>query len=158
MTERDSAFWAGLARVRTGAGALITDGEGHVLMVEPTYKDRWEIPGGSVDAGETAVDACRRECREELGLEIDTGRLLVLEHQTEQGERGDSIMFVYDGGVIRDASTIRLPADELRSFRFVEPDELGDITSERIARRVKLAFDALTTGRFVELANGVPRR
>ena len=158
MPQDDPGFWAGLARKRVGAGALITDGEGRALMVEPTYKDRWEIPGGAVDAGETAVDGCRRECREELGLEIDIGRLLVLEHQTEQGERGDSIMFVYDGGVIRDGSSIRLPADELRSFRFVEPDEVGEITSERIARRVKLALEALTIGQFVELANGVPRR
>lgn len=158
MSERDSAFWAGLARVRTGAGALITDGEGHVLMVEPTYKDRWEIPGGAVDAGETAVDACRRECLEELGLEIDVGRLLVLEHQTESGERGDSIMFVYDGGILRDGSSIRLPAEELRSFRFVEPDELSQMTSERIARRVRFAFEALTTGQFIEMTNGAPRR
>ena len=157
MTERDASFWASLARARTGAGALITDGHGRVLMVEPTYKDRWEIPGGAVDAGETAVEACRRECMEELGLEIDIGRLLLLEHQTEQGERGDSIMFVYDGGVLRDESSIRLPGEELRSFRFVEPEGLGDITSERIARRVKFAFEAMETGRFVELANGVPR-
>ena len=36
---------------RMGAGALIRDPDGRVLMVEPTYKDRWELPGGHGRAG-----------------------------------------------------------------------------------------------------------
>ncbi len=156
MPHGDAEFWAALARVRTGAGALITDSEGRVLMVEPTYKENWEIPGGLVDSGETAIEACRRECREELGLEIEVGPLLVIEHQTDPGERGDSIMFVYDGGTVPRAS-IQLQADELRSFRFVKPDDLVGITTERLARRVKFALDALSTGAVIELFNGTPR-
>jgi ADP-ribose pyrophosphatase YjhB (NUDIX family) len=54
-----------LSRKRVGAGALITDTAGRVLMVEPTYKDTWEVPGGVVEAGESAVAACQRECVEE---------------------------------------------------------------------------------------------
>ena len=35
---------------RMGAGALVRDTHGRVLIVEPTYKDRWEVPGGAVEA------------------------------------------------------------------------------------------------------------
>jgi hypothetical protein len=34
-------------------------------------------------------------------------------------------MFIYDGGVLDDASSIRLPEDELASYRFIEPEEIG---------------------------------
>ena len=43
-----AAFYAGLPRKRVGAGALITDARGRVLIVEPTCKSAWEVPGGVV--------------------------------------------------------------------------------------------------------------
>ena len=43
-------FTATLPRKRMGAGVLFTDEAGRVLLVEPTYKDYWEIPGGAVNA------------------------------------------------------------------------------------------------------------
>lgn len=157
MPDGQSSFWAGLARKRIGAGALVTDLSGRCLLVEPTYKDTWEIPGGAVDEGETAVAACERECKEELGLELPIGRLLVVDHQTNAGERGDSIMFVYDGGTMADLSNVRLPPEELRGCCFVEESELDSLTSEQLARRVRFALQALNSGRCIELSHGAPR-
>src|SRR5436190_15618644 len=34
----------------------------------PVKRVLWEVPAGSVDEGETPVDAARRECHEEIGL------------------------------------------------------------------------------------------
>jgi ADP-ribose pyrophosphatase YjhB (NUDIX family) len=149
-------FYASLARKRIGSGALITDPRGRVLMVEPTYKSNWEVPGGAVESEETAYDACRRECREELGLEIDVGRLLVIEHQCDGGHRGDSIMFIYDCGVLPDDLEIRLPSDELRSFRFVDESALEEVAVERLTRRLRYALLARTEGRLIELVDGRP--
>ena len=89
------------------------------MMVEPTYKNHLEVPGGAVEAGENAPSACKRECHEELGITIEVGRLLVIDHQNDGGYRADSIMFIYDGGVLSDPSRIRLPREELVSFRYV---------------------------------------
>ncbi|MFT3875462.1 MAG: NUDIX domain-containing protein [Propioniciclava sp.] len=34
------------------------------------YPDCWDLVGGHVEPGETPEDAVRRECREELGIEV----------------------------------------------------------------------------------------
>jgi ADP-ribose pyrophosphatase YjhB (NUDIX family) len=42
-----------MARPRVAAGLLIRDDTGRVLLVKPTHKDGWDIPGGYVEPGET---------------------------------------------------------------------------------------------------------
>ncbi|RIQ27371.1 NUDIX domain-containing protein [Jiangella rhizosphaerae] len=56
------------------AVAVLVDGH-RVLMCHRRadrtwYPDVWDFPGGHLEDGETAVDAARRECREELGIEV----------------------------------------------------------------------------------------
>ena len=54
---------------RAGAFAVITDETDRALLLHETYGDqRWGLPGGSLDPGETFHEALLRECREELGV------------------------------------------------------------------------------------------
>ncbi|WP_274650111.1 NUDIX hydrolase [Paenibacillus humicola] len=56
---------------RFGVHAVITNPDAHILLLKRTYGNKgWSLPGGGVDPGETIHQALRRECREELGLEI----------------------------------------------------------------------------------------
>lgn len=54
---------------------MIFDPEGRVLVARRAagthLAGRFEFPGGKVLPGELAADACRRECREELGVEVE---------------------------------------------------------------------------------------
>lgn len=55
------------------AGGILRRGDDEVLLVQNERKDRsidWSTPGGVVDAGETFVEAVRREVREETGLDV----------------------------------------------------------------------------------------
>ena len=58
-------------RIRVSA---ILRWQGRVLLVrqEKPGKEYWLLPGGGVDAGETLLEALRRELREELSIEANT--------------------------------------------------------------------------------------
>jgi 8-oxo-dGTP diphosphatase len=69
-----------LPAIPVSAGALIFDRAGGLLIVKPTYKSGWTIPGGVMEAdGETPWQACRREVREETGIEVRKGRLACMD-------------------------------------------------------------------------------
>ena len=57
--------------VHVSAGIIHRDGR--VLAARRADGERaglWELPGGKVERGEDAVQALRRELREELGCEV----------------------------------------------------------------------------------------
>jgi 8-oxo-dGTP diphosphatase len=141
-------YFAALPSKRMGAGMLFTDGLGRVLLVEPVYKTQWEIPGGTVESGESPHAAAIREVREELSLTVAPGRLLVTDWVPSRSTRPDVLMFIFDGGVLSAAQTaqIRLPADELRAWAWVPIEGLGERLSPLLTRRVRAAADAHVHG------------
>jgi 8-oxo-dGTP diphosphatase len=57
---------------RLSVHGVFTDSNGKILQLRSTYDgDRWGLPGGALDPAETIHEALIRECREELGLDID---------------------------------------------------------------------------------------
>ena len=74
---------------RVAAGVLFTDDQDRILMVVPTYKDYYDIPGGYVEHGETPYEAAQREVFEELGIKPPIGRLLVAELPPSPSVRAD---------------------------------------------------------------------
>ncbi len=63
----------------SSTGVLFRDAQGRVLLVEPSYKPNWEIPGGAVEADESPWATATRELIEELGWDRPLGRLLVVD-------------------------------------------------------------------------------
>jgi ADP-ribose pyrophosphatase YjhB (NUDIX family) len=156
MTSTPSDYTATLPRKRMGSGVLLTDAADRVLLVEPTYKDYWEVPGGGVEADESPYDAAVRELKEELGLLVTPGRLLVVDWVPPRKGRTEGVMFVYSGGVLSadQERDIVLPAEELRSWAWCTKAEADERLSELLARRVSAAVHALSQNSTSYLEDG----
>jgi 8-oxo-dGTP pyrophosphatase MutT (NUDIX family) len=133
---------AGLPAIPASAGALIFDGNGRLLILNPTYKSGWTIPGGIMEAdGETPWAACRREVREECGIEVRSGRLACVDFRMPRPGRPGGIRFLFDCGVVGDAylTAITLQAEEISEYRLVPLDEALALLRGPIRRRVRAA-------------------
>lgn len=142
----------GLPLKRVGSGLLIRDRDGRILVVDPTYKPAWEIPGGMVEVDESPSEAAGREAEEELGRRFEVGELLVVAYSEGGRTPLDGVMFVFDGGVVDEpASAFALPADELRAAEFVTLDDLDRHLIPKMAARMRVAASAAASGQLVYL-------
>ncbi|MFH8475856.1 NUDIX domain-containing protein [Streptomyces sp. NPDC018000] len=161
MTTTDYATYiAGLPRVLAAAATVFRDVHGRVLLVEPNYRDGWALPGGTIesDEGESPRQAARRETAEEIGLDLEPGRLLAIDW-ARGPERPPIAAYLYDGGVLGEAElkAIRLQAEELVSWELVERDDLGRYLHAGLALRLSAALDVLDSNSgAVELEDGRP--
>ncbi|MFB6844921.1 NUDIX domain-containing protein [Streptomyces sp. NPDC056373] len=146
---------AKMAHPRMAAGVLFFDAAGRVLMVEPTYKDYWEIPGGYVETGESPLHAAVREVEEELGFAPPLGRLLAVDWAPNKAE-GDKVLYVFDGGQLGkdDLARLSLQREELKSIAFFTPEQISEHTIPRLARRVIAATQAREAAAPVYLEHG----
>lgn len=129
-----------MATPRMAAGVLFRDADGRVLLVKPTYKAGWDIPGGYVEPGESPKQAARREVREELGIEPPIGRLLVVDWAPHPNE-GDKLLFIFDGGRLDNGHLMPSPApDEIEEIKFWADGEISGLLPARLHNRVASAL------------------
>ncbi|UYB39199.1 NUDIX hydrolase [Streptomyces sp. Je 1-4] len=145
------------------AAALMTDELGRVLLVKPTYRTQWLLPGGGAEPGESPEQTCRREVHEELGMMRTPGRILAV-HWLTPGHpdvaKGmpfpGEVRYVFDGGTLtgRDNEALRLPDDELAGFEFLDSRAAADRMIPVDAQITLAALRARLTGTTAHLDGG----
>ena len=144
-----------VARPRVAAGALFFDEGGGSCCC-----GRRTSLGGRFPAGMSALAKrlIRRRCGgvgEELGIAPPLGRLLVVDWAPHPVE-GEKVLFVFDGGLLRDeyVESIRADADEVSGYAFWPLVELGRLLIPRLARWVRAAVSARVAGETIYLEHG----
>ncbi len=150
-------YYKNLPRKYMGSGALFFDKEGRVLILKPTYKEGWEIPGGNVDENESPWQTCVRECMEEIGITPKRQRLLSLDYFHNIDDRGDRIMFVFDGGELEDneIAQIILQKSEIAEHRLVTVEEALGLLGEKLRRRLTASVQARANNTTAYLEHGI---
>jgi ADP-ribose pyrophosphatase YjhB (NUDIX family) len=125
---------------RVGVGGVLLR-NGRVLVNRATYRDRFTIPSGFVEAGETLAAACAREFEEETGVLVKVGPLVIVRHKVLTEAESD-VYFGFLLDHVRGEPEARPP--EIAEVREVpvEDAEIASWISElsrlaiRLARRI----------------------
>jgi len=145
-----------LPAIPVSAGALIFDRAGRLLILKPTYKTGWTIPGGIMEAdGETPWEACRREVLEECGIDLRRGRMAAMDFRRPRPGRPGGIRFLFDGGRVSDEilAGIVVQPEEISEYRLTPLPEALGLLRRPIRRRVRAA---VRSKRPVYLEDGRP--
>ena len=142
--------------IPASAGAMIFDRKGRLLILKPSYKAGWTIPGGVMEAdGETPWEACQREVHEECGLTVRSARLACVDFRRPRPGRTGGMRFLFDCGRLDDDSLggITVQDEEISEYRMVKVRAALPLLSGPIRRRVRAGAAATTT---VYLEEGRP--
>jgi len=130
---------------------------GNVTSDAPLYErdpEAWQRH--LAEGNEPPLETVRRELKEELGLDLDGGRLLCVDWVSPHGPWDDLLAFIFDGGVptAEQIFNLRLADDELRAFEFCTDAQLEQRLRPYVARRVASALESLSTRSVQYLQDG----
>jgi 8-oxo-dGTP pyrophosphatase MutT (NUDIX family) len=112
---------------RFSVHAVITNKEGNILLLKQTYGDkRWGLPGGGVEPGETIHEAIRRECCEEIGVDILVRAFTGLYYHKSFNSQVGIFKCELPEGV-----HIRL-SNEHSEYKWINISELGEVQRLRV--------------------------
>ncbi len=121
-------------RLMLGVRLVAFDAAGRVFLVRHSYRPGWHLPGGGVEAGETARRAVRREAAEEGGLILGSEPVLFhLYAFATVGRRDHIVLFVARGASARTAA----PGLEIRDSGFFAPEALPEWTTGPTRARIR---------------------
>ena len=143
-----------LPKKRMGAGCLFFDREGKILILKPTYRDKWLLPGGVIEANESPRQACIREVKEETGIECQPIRLLCVDYVSDRPHKIESIQFVFYGGTLSNKMQLDLPNREIASYQFVESSAALSMLGIPSQRRLSSCLPHLDSQITLYLENG----
>lgn len=132
--------------------ALIEDQSGRLLVTQRSLEKHWgagwwEIPGGGVRAGETTLDALRREVPEEVGLSVgDAEYTPIYSYENVDLKRGDNyIVDFYHVKIDFAPGDVRLVDGEAIDFRLCTWDDICALNEESCVlhfSRIREALEA----------------
>jgi 8-oxo-dGTP diphosphatase len=115
---------------RVGSAVALLDPSGNILLLRRKDNDKWTMPGGTLDFGESLADCAIREVREETGLQIRITGLI--------GTYTDPhILIAYSDGEVRQEFTF-VYAAEIESGELKIDDESKEASWVSLMSAVEL--------------------
>ena len=110
---------------------------GRILLVKNSYVRYFNLPGGYVKVGETAVDAALRELREEVGIDVESDQLIPAIDETHIWEAKRERLEIYELELATEPQ-VRVDNREVTSASFHNaPEALGLLLFPPIRRHIE---------------------
>lgn len=108
-----------------GVKVIIKSADGKVLLVKPTYKPTWQLPGGVVEAGESPLVAAVREVCEETKIECDAADFQLVDTVFRADQ--DVLLVIYEyAKSVDDTNQLTIQSEELEAYEWVAPDKVAE--------------------------------
>ena len=123
-----------------GVRAVVHDrARGQVFLIRHTYMPGWQLPGGGVEVGETALQSLARELVEEANVELTAPPVARSVHLNRHASRRDHVA-IYLVEHFRQTAPKR-PDMEIAEAGFFPLDALPEGTTAGTRRRLAEIFD-----------------
>jgi nucleoside triphosphatase len=123
-------------------GALIVNQRGEILLVK-SYKwgDRYTVPGGHIELGELSRVAVKREVKEEVGLDAEPVRLLLVQEAIYPPDYIKHEHYIFMDYLCRtDSTSVRLDGKEIQQHLWVRPDDALKLDLESFTRNLVVEY------------------
>jgi nucleoside triphosphatase len=134
-------------------GALIVDIQGKILLARShKWFDKYTLPGGHIEVGESMVDAVRREVKEEVGLDVEVVEMLLMQEAIFAPEFYKKKHFIFIDFYCRSKDQqVKIDQDEIQDYIWVYPGaaynlKLDSFTRKTLDRYLERGRGASSTG------------
>src|SRR5713226_1394963 len=131
-------------------GALLVNNQGKILLAKShKWFDRYTLPGGHIEVGETMVDAVKREVKEEVGLDVDVVDMLLMQEAIFAPEFYEKKHFIFIDFYCKSKDEqVKLDQKEIQDYVWVYPGAAYNLKLDSFTRK--------TIDRYLAKSRGSP--
>jgi len=119
-------------------GGFILNPKGEVLLCRSKkWRDYYTIPGGHIELGERIEEALKREVKEEVGLDVEPVRLLLMQEAIYSEEFHKRRHFIFLDYLCKSKSIeAHVDNQEIQSYIWVKPEEALKLHVDKFTKRL----------------------
>src|SRR5213593_1885646 len=118
-------------------GALIVNNEGKILLAKShKWFDKYTLPGGHIEVGESMIEAVRREVKEEVGLDVEVVEMLLVQEAIFAPEFYKKRHFIFIDFYCKSKDQqVKLDQDEIQHYIWVYPGAAYNLKLDSFTRK-----------------------
>ena len=118
-------------------GALIVNKEGKILLTEShKWFNKYTLPGGHIEVGETMKEAVIREVKEEVGLDVEVGDMLLMQEAIFAEEFWKRKHFIFFDFLCKSKDQpVKLDGHELQEYLWEYPGAAFKLNLDSFTRK-----------------------
>jgi len=110
-----------------GVGGIVFNKQKQVLLIQRNQAPAmglWSVPGGKLEAGESMVEACKREVKEETGIDVEVKNIVAVVERRIEGFH--YVIIDYLACLIDRENTLPVAQSDVAEARWVSLEQIRD--------------------------------
>ncbi|AMV63474.1 mutT/nudix family protein [Pediococcus damnosus] len=113
------------------SAGILSDNANAILLQKRSDENKWGLPGGALEVGESAYGALKREFKEETGLNIQPSKLLGMYSKYfdsyPNGDTAQTVTSLFEVGLKSGKQEYSIDSSETLDLRFFSRDKILQI-------------------------------